>query len=247
MENTNYPLQDKIQSFVSGDLTPEERRVLYDETAKDPEVADELAFSQSLALALRHREMMAAATVLSGVIAKEGFPPPPATVSFWAKYGSWAKGAFALLTVLVTGYFWAESQDIFLTSEQKRAKMALKPMENVLYFPNDGSSVAAFREGMAAYDSANYKEAARLLDGVADDHAKIYQGVSNLMSNQPERAIQPLTAAVRSQEPPVHEAALWYLALAYHISGQPEQAHEMLRQIDPDGIFGEQAKTFLNN
>jgi TolA-binding protein len=250
MENTNYPLQEKIQSFVSGDLDEAARRALLDQSGNDAATADELAFSQSLARALRHREMATAAAVLSSVIAAEGFPPPP-TPSVWAKWGGWAIGTAFVLALLTAGYFWAESRDMFLSEHQKRSKSALEPLENVLFLPNEGEGLADLQSGMKAYDAGRYRDAARALTAYVaqrpDPSANVYLGVSHLLSGKTERAITPLTEAAKSPEPPVQEAALWYLALAYLADNQPDAARKTLEGIPPDSVFGEKAQTLLTD
>jgi hypothetical protein len=78
MEQINYILQIQIQAFVNGELQANRRAGLLAQAAEDSTIAEELAFSKSLANALKNRELAAASAILSGVIAEEGFPPPPA-------------------------------------------------------------------------------------------------------------------------------------------------------------------------
>jgi hypothetical protein len=249
MENTNYPLQEKIQAFVNGDLDASGRRTLLEQSATEPATADELAFSQSLALALRHRDLAAASAVLSGVIAEEGFPPPPPAGSAWARWSGWALGAALLLTLSLSGLWWAQREGWFLSASQQLSQAALQPLENVLYLPSTGQGLADLQTGMAAYDAGQYPAAARSLAAYVqqrpDATAQVYLGVALLLQNQAQPAIQPLADAAQSPEPPVQEAALWYLSLAYLATDQTEAARQTLRLVPADGIFGENARALL--
>lgn len=251
MENTNDPLQEKIQALVNGELDEKARNALLQQAQADPHVADELAFSQSLARALRHRELVAAGAVLSAVIAEEGFPPPvpPGTTTGGRKWWVWSSAAVLILSSLVGGYFWAENAGFFASQTQKISRATLQPLENVLFLPNDGQALADLQKGMAAYEAARYNEAARLLEGYLsrnpDNTARVYLGVSRLMAGQSKEAIPPLAVAAQSPEPPIQETALWYLALAYLENDNARTAVQALELISPDGIYGAQAGELL--
>ncbi|MEY3242138.1 MAG: hypothetical protein RIR11_3577 [Bacteroidota bacterium] len=247
MENTNYPLQEQIQSFVTGNMDESEQRSFLEQSAADSVTADELAFGQSLVLALKNREMAAASAILSSVIAAEGFPPPPpAAPSFWSKWNTLILSTALVLIVAAGAYFWVKSSDTPLSESQKIAQSALQPLENVLFVTTDSIALNDLRIGMTAYDAGQYSEAVRLLSAYSTQYPelvpKVYIGVSYLMMGQPSRAITPLVDAAQSTELPVKEAALWYLSLAYLADNKPESAQETLNGIPPDGIFGAQAQ-----
>lgn len=250
MENTNYTLQENIQSLVNGELDDATRRALLEQTQADPQVADELGFSQSLTQALRHRELVAASAVLNAVIAEEGFPPPvPPNAASGGKWRVWASVVAITILSLTGGYFWAENAGLFDSRTQKIAHTALQPLDNVVFLPNNSQSLTDFQAGMAAYDAGRYDEAARLLDVYVsqnpDNAARLYLGVARLMLGQPKEAILPLADAAQSPEPPIQEAALWYLALAYLENDNPLAAQQALEMIPAGGIYSEQAKELL--
>jgi hypothetical protein len=250
MENINYQLQEKIQSYVNKGMDDAAKRELQAQAQSEPGAAEELAFSQSLVKALRHREMTAAAAVLSEVIRQEGFPPPAApTTSFWSQWSSWIIGSVLILAIAGGGFFWADSQGMFLTADQKKAQLALTPLENVFFTntPQDGPEIGRLRAGMQAYDAGKYADAARIMTDVPELNVQLYVGVSHLMNDNPDKAIGPLTEVLQSPEPPVREAASWYLALAYHLDNQPDEAKRILRKIPQEGLYGEQAKKLLQD
>lgn len=250
MENKNYTLQENIQALINGELDEEARHVLLEQAQADPQVADELGFSQSLARALHNRELVAASAIWSIVITEEGFPPPtPSTVVSGGKWWAWASATVLILLSFVGGYFWAENAGLFASKTQKEARAALQPLENVLFLPNNGQALADLQTGMAAYEAGRYDEAARLLNVYvrrnSDNTARVYLGVARLMSNQSKEAIPPLADAVQSPEPPIQEAALWYLALAYLENDNARAAVQALKSIPPDGIYGVHAREML--
>ncbi len=246
MENTNYPIQEKIHDLVQQKLDPAQQQELREQARREPELSDELRFSQNLALALRNREMLAASAVLSEVIAEEGFPAPPAT----GKQGGWKIWFIAAILAIGLGtgvYFWAFPPGAPTASvPQQLAQNALQPLENVLFV---GTASDALNTAMQAYDAADYPKAAQLLATYTQNNpdfaALTYLGVARLMDGKAQAAIAPLADAQQSPEPPVQEAARWYLGLAYLATNRPDAAREVLRMIPPDSIFGPQAAQIL--
>jgi hypothetical protein len=250
MENINYPLQESIQHYVNGELDDTKRRALLEKVGSEADTAEELAFSQSLALALRNRELVAASVLFGSVIAAEGFPPAASQLSRGlGKLKSWIIGTALVALLSVVAYFVAEQQGMFLTSSQKISRSAMVPLDNVLYVPADGSGLEDLQSGMAAYDAKDYKTAATALSKYSakggDNAARVYLGISRLLTGQEKQAIQPLALAAQSVEPPIQEAALWYLSLAYLANDQPDEAQHTLRLLPVDGIFGEQRQELL--
>lgn len=250
MENINDSLQENIQALINGELNEANREALLRQAQSVPEVADELAFSQSLARALHFRDTLTASAVLGAVIAEEGFPPPPAPTTFSGrKWWTWL-GTASLLAVLITGaYFVAENAGFFASESQKISRAAVQPLENVLFLPTDGQGLTDLQAGMAAYDARQYSEAARSLEVYLnrrpDNAARVYLGVAQLLSGRSADAIQPLSLAAQSQEPPIRESALWYLALAYLENDNPNAARQALESMPTDGIYGSQAQELL--
>jgi predicted Zn-dependent protease len=254
MENVNYTLQENIQSLVNGELDEKTRHALLEQVQAEPKVADELAFSQSLARALRQPELAAASAMLSTIIGEEGFPPPaappsPTLTHIKGKWWIWAGVAVFTVLSLVGGYFWAGHTGLFASNTQKISGAVLQPLENVLFLPSSGQGIADLQMGMAAYEAGRYAEAARLLDGYVshnpDNSARVYLGVAYLFSGQSKQAIPPLADVAQSPEPPIREAALWYLALAYLENNNSRAAVQALEAIPPDGLYGSQAQELL--
>lgn len=250
MENINDPLQENIQSLINGELNPTARQALLAQAKAEPAVADELAFSQSLARALRFRETLATSAILSAVIAEEGFPPPPSPAATGGrKWWTWLGGATLLILFCTGAYFMAENAGFFSSESQKLSRANVQALENVLFLPNDGQGLRELQAGMAAYDARQYAEATRSLElyiSRRPDHAaRVYLGVARILSGRAADAIAPLSLAAQSQEPPIRESALWYLALAYLENNRPDEARQTLQSIPADGIYSVQAQELL--
>ena len=248
MENTNYPLQEKIQSFVNGEADAAARQALLQAAAGDSETAEELAFSQSLNRALQHQDLLAAKATLNAIMDEEGFPPPPSggTRSWWRLGGA---AALVLGLALVGGYFWTMSGSKQASKSSQLAQQHIEALENVLYVPQNNLSSPQLEAGMNAYDKQQYAEAARLLEAYTrsnpDNTARLYQGIAALMAHNSAEALAPLALAAQSSEPPVREAALWYLALAQLQQDKPQAARQSLLALPPDGIYSAEAAALL--
>ncbi len=250
MENINYPLQENIHSLINGELNLTARQALLEQAKTEPEVADELAFSQSLARALRFRDTLAASVLLSAVMVEEGFPPPSApAASGGRKWWTWLSGATLLILFCTSAFFLAENAGFFSSESQKLSRANVQALENVLFLPKDGQGLRELQAGMVAYDAQQYAVAARSLDVYVnrrpDNAARVYLGVALILSSQAADAIAPLSLAAQSQEPPIQESALWYLALAYLENDRPDDARQTLESIPSDGLYGLQAQELL--
>jgi hypothetical protein len=246
MENTNYSLQEKIQTLVNGEANAEAVREMAGLLDLETSVKEELQFSESLARALKHADMVAAAMVIRQVVQEEGFPPPsspPPHKGFPVKY--WIFGILGL-SLLLAGSLW-----IFNPSSNGRdvARQSLYPMENVLFIPENGSGLAELKAGMQNYDAGQYAAAVVHLENYIsqnpDGSARIYLGIALLMDGRAEKAIPLLLAGAQSPEPPIQDAAAWYLSLAYLETGNQSSALQILHQIPAESIYAAQAARLL--
>ncbi|MBX2892946.1 MAG: tetratricopeptide repeat protein [Saprospiraceae bacterium] len=253
MENTNLSLQEKIQAFVAGELDDASRQALLQQAQADPDIADEIAFSQSLARALRYPDAVAASATIAAVMAEEGFPPPPPpapTFSLRKTVWKWLGGGAALLILALGGYLVAERATASATTSQQLSRTALEPLENVFSLPSNAEQLPDLQRAMTAYDAGRHAEAIRAFEAYLakrpDSAARLYLGVSYLLSGQADKAIQPLSLASLSEEPPLKEAAFWYLALAYLERNNTLAARQALSEMPLDGIYHTKAKALLD-
>ena len=252
MEQINYILQIQIQAFVNGELQANRRAGLLAQAAEDSTIAEELAFSKSLANALKNRELAAASAILSGVIAEEGFPPPPAPTNdaWWIAGKGWLLSTI-LIVLLGAGTFYGVTQ--YRTARaynQQLVQNTLQPLENVLLLaPANSVASDLLKRGMDAYDAAQYTRAALALstycEQMPDPAARVYLGIAYLLDGHAKLAIGPLLEVSQAAELPVREAAGWYLSLAYLAENEVALAKKTLMQLPPDGLFGPAALDLL--
>ncbi len=240
-KNNEILLQEQIHAFLVGEASDAEQKRLLEEAASDPEIAEELAFSKGLLNTLRYPDATTAVLVLRKVIAEEGFPPSSPPFLIWKKIGVWLGGA-ALITLLVVSsyYFFINQQGKQPPIYAEWAQAKLRPLENVFFVSPD--SLPILQQAMNAYDEKRYGEAARLLEKHLMQHndnaARLYLGVCYLLNGRTDLAIPVLSIAAQSQEPPIQEAALWYLGLSYLKDGQLPLAKYTLEAIPPESVYG---------
>lgn len=246
MENKIYEAQqEKIRLLVSGYLAAEERATLLRQAQSDPELADEIEFSRGLALALQQPELVAASALIAQTIRQEGFPPPlpPKSAAPGSAVWPWLLGIFGA-ALLTGGLFWAGIFDLFDSREERIARSFMEPLENVLYTPESRNDLSDLKTGLAAYEQGRYREAIphfeRRMRHQPDNTIRLYLATSYLLAEQPEKAIEPLEIAANSQEMPIREAALWYLALTHLKLKDLAAARAALLRLEPSAFYNDQ-------
>jgi hypothetical protein len=77
------------------------------------------------------------------------------------------------------------------------------------------------------------------------DNARLYLGVSRIMSGNGADSFDVLTEAAASSILPIHQKSLWYLAQAHLLADQPEAAIEVLNKLLNSPVFGSRAATMV--
>jgi hypothetical protein len=121
-----------------------------------------------------------------------------------------------------------------------------------------GGAAALFGRGMRAYASRRYDEAVGPLTesvrsweagggGIELDQARLYLGVSLLLSHRADEARVPLEQAVRSPIRRIADRARWSLVQAHLLAGDPVLAEEGLRLLaDSSATYANDAGEQLN-
>lgn len=250
MENTNDALQEQLQGLATGNIDEQARLVLMEQAAGSATLTDEIVFSQSLVLALRNPDAVAAHAKIKAVIAAEGFPPPPPTANSLSKsILKWA-GITALVILLSVGFLMLSEQIFPVPSTtQQLSRTIAEPLDNVFFLPDGADQLPDLRSAMESYDSRQYGKAAKKLAEYVKNRPEsgvfLYLGISRLLSGRGAEAIEPLRFASGSAEPPIRESALWYLALAYLEQNDPQSARQVLSQLAESEIYGKQAEALL--
>ncbi len=126
-----------------------------------------------------------------------------------------------------------------------------------------GQWVPLWESGMDHYQNGDYGLAANDLDRAVNllaketdtleeryavlDNARMYLGVSRLLSGWNEESITVLTVAAQSRLRPVQQRSLWYLAQAHLVEQQPESALSVLKELQSSPVFGVRAVKLMND
>lgn len=240
----DYEFQKRLQSLLSGDLSPEDRGAFLKEIKTSEGDQAELTFSRSLLLANRHRETVAASLVIAQAIQAERGQQLPAKKPFW-------KGWYLMLGFAVLAGVWTLSPYTpWAAADRQDAALAasyLKPLENVLA-ADPGSLL---EQGLDAYDSADFTGALGFLSQhyrqTRDANTALYIGVCNLMTGNRQEAIDFLEPLAASSSQPLRESACFYLALANLQAGKREAAREWLQQIALPSPFVPDAQSLFDD
>jgi hypothetical protein len=156
---------------------------------------------------------------------QEAAPPPP-FLSFWLK-----RPMLAAASLLVA--FSAGLMVMYLVMHQPTTQVA-QHIPIPTYRPNDPTMTlrgneAAFKQAMEAFQQNDFEGAAKQLEVLCrleKDNAEghFYWGVSLLSLGRNQDAVSPLKKAVEFGTGELRESSRYYLALAYHKTGQTQQA-----------------------
>ncbi|MFM9946567.1 MAG: tetratricopeptide repeat protein [Saprospiraceae bacterium] len=248
--NNDFDFQEKLRALAAGELPVSEREALKKTLQQSTTAANEALFSQKLALALKHRDVLNANALIGAAIAEEEAMNPLPKPSIFGTWKTWMLGLVLVGIIGIGGYAALEMGWIDLSANSRLANRYLVPLENVLITSDIRSSLAELDQGMAAYDQGDYQQAVVLLgryyQRTKDVNAGLFLGVSHLMLDDELAAIAVLETCAAQAEYPALEAINWYLALAFLKDGQTDRARSLLERIPKDGIYGTQAIKLLN-
>ncbi len=117
--------------------------------------------------------------------------------------------------------------------------------------------------GMQFYQSGEYDSAADDLAQAIDlltaslnspdehfaalDNARLFLGVSQLLSDRIAESLATLQIVSKSTLMPVRQKGLWYLAQAHLINEQPQEALAVLSQLENSPVYGSQATSLMSD
>lgn len=115
-----------------------------------------------------------------------------------------------------------------------------EPPANYFMQRSRGRSVESkISDAMLLYDAGQYKQAAQIFDDLLETEAEnynvlFYGGVSYLMSNQPEKALECFMKT-ETKENIFDQELQWYKSLIYLDTGDDEKAKKILMEIIDTG------------
>ncbi len=244
----NFEIEEKLQSLASGELSPQEREELLSAAAQSKDILDEVVFSQKLATATKHKELLEVNRILQAAMAEE----PLKQLETTNNRGIWML-MFGLIIVgaLSFGvYTIGQQQQWWQTQELRLFNEFVQPMENVIFMDQSDSFVADnLKQGMESYDKQDYKDAIKKLSAyyglTKDANAGLFLGISYLLDNQAEQSIAMLESTLPKLENVSQEAGNWYLALAYLKVGDKVNCKRVLERLPANGLYSQQKEALL--
>lgn len=249
-ELQNFETQQKIQRYVSGELSDSERTAFEAEVQSNADLEAELRFSQDLVYTLKNKEQLEVNSILKDAIADVYIEPDfdalkdQESGSAGSGFSKWLLSGVVIIGLAVGGMF-VTSSGLFAPSETALlVQEYLEPFENLISPPEGG----ALAQGMMAYDQGDYKSATQLLSAYVqnntDPQARFYLGVSQLLDGQLAPAISNLEILAKAEDLP-QKAAQWYLALAYLKNDEIKKATPLIEGLKDNGVFGPKAQPLL--
>lgn len=235
--------QDRIEEYVLGEMTPEQRTAFEREIAENPQLKKELEDFKQLQedLVLLDEADFLADMQAIGEELREDPPAYPEARPFRRRWYI-AAAAAILLLLIPTFLLLRPSPDNRLFNEYFKA------------YPDVTSSrtgdAATFNAAMEAYRAGDYADALPHFSDFLSTHSQdaealFYGGIAEAKAGDPETAIQRFEK-LESIESIFLTAAKWFHALALVKSGKREAAIPLLEELSQsDNKYQSDAKALL--
>jgi tetratricopeptide (TPR) repeat protein len=246
--------QDRIQNYISGKMSLEEKADFEKQIAASETLSEEVHRFRQLRIITQHKDLWDAHATLKSVMETIDIEPDYGEyeqdfkTSFWKNgLGRWFWGGLIALTV--TGSIWGYQKHQQKTALYQLAQTHLQPLEILIGFsPNDHSQEA---RGMQAYQQGNYAAAIPLLNEAlqkeAEDNAlRLYLAISYLMQAQHAKAETLFHEILKTQDLQV-PSAQWYLALSLLQRGEKDAARTLLQNLESNKTFDKRVQLVLKN
>jgi len=239
MKSFPQPDDRNIRLYLTDKMTQAEHLAMETQIGSNPALVQQIQMEANLRFVHRYsidfERIETLHAIQNSILIEPDFQFPDSGTAFalrnFVHKLQWWKifAGVALVTGLVFSWLqWTNQQTVQLI------QIELIPYPNTL---NAGpTSPALLSDGIAAYKSGNFKQAAQSLQVYAgstdDSNVRFYAGVSYLLSANPNRAVEllePLT-----DDPTWREAACWYTGLSYLKLNKKDEAKVIWQKI-PDG------------
>jgi tetratricopeptide (TPR) repeat protein len=246
-------LQEKIQAYLDGTM-PATEIVDFEKQIKASEsLAEEVRKYRQMSILAKHQPLIEAKSILDAVMADIVIEPDYGHHAQYFKKSIWENAllrwGIGIATVILVAfgfYFYQNQQNETATALPN--KSVLTPMENMIGFAPDDQSIAA--RGMQAYDKKDYPTAIQNLSAAIeetpnDNSLGLYLAISYLLDGQNTKAEVLLREMIKTEDLTTIPAK-WYLALSLLQQNKKIEAHNLLRSIEMDTIFGDRVRGLLD-
>ncbi len=237
MIQRNQDIFERIERYMQGEMTEQEKSAFEAEIATNPDLQREMEKHKELVDALKDQEILDFRRKIQTIEGKEK-----------AQARSLRKRLmrFAAAIVLIIGLtaviwytFRADTKNLY------ENYFTAYPVESQIR----GSEVEGISNALDLYKDGEYEEAIpgleqMLMKEPENGLLKIYLGNSLMEFNEMRKAVGLFTEF--NSEMAYYEEARWYLALAYLKMDQKESSKSVLKEIiEYDGIYKDKAESLL--
>ena len=244
-----------IEEYLLGKLNSEEVKKVEERIKHDAEFAEEVTFMSDVILATREKGREELEKILSDAgneditnpeeqskqeKEREAGPPGKKLLDFRR---NWIYYVAVLILLLAVGIYINRHN-----STRRLYKKYFSPHPNTLISYTHKETVPQkfnrfsvqeynlIVSGMKHYDEENYGKTADLLEQNIKRNPEnagliFYMAISQMETDQTEKAIDNLTYLKKLEQPLYHEHISWYLALAYLKNNQSQKADALLEDI----------------
>ena len=213
---------EKIQRFLSEDMTDQEREAFEIQMEQDEVLRDEVAFQRGLTLFLQDegaRKIQERVRQIKATQENEFTFP-------WKK---------ALAAVLVLGLLAVPAYFLFSNKTPASSELSANYFEpypdRITQMGNERDSLEL---AMRFYNTQNYKKAASIFEVLTPDssgYSSLYLSICQIQNDQPSKAIATLNGQINNltDDSDVKPVLHWYLILAYLKANRPNEVKVELK------------------
>ncbi len=205
-------LQQLIDDYLEGRMSPEDRRLFEDLIEENPRYQAELAQQEKGKAALR--------------LAGQSHRGKTANLKSWL----FSIGVGAII-VLAAALLWLT---LGLSPGEKIFKKHYETLPNQITASSYGQSNADLKaQAFQAYEAKDFEKAAQLFDRIPSrpdsEYVFLYHGICQLELDRPEKAIPLLNLVKSNSTTASKEVASWFAALAYFKLDMLEKGKQALQ------------------
>ncbi len=225
---------NRVDRYLHGDMSAEEKNVFERQLKEDPELAELLELQKELSDVLLDQEAQEFAGVLEDVYD---------TYSGNRKRSLWRRPVYrvtgiaaTVLILLGSGYVIRERVNKLPVNRAIVAKYYRPYHVPVNYRSPEGTLDATFRKAVEQYNNKKYDEAISLFEQVLKEDttrmdANLMNGLSNFEVHHYNKADSSFNKIIKNRDNLYLQQAQWYLGFCFLMTNQNDKAVALYRKI----------------
>ena len=240
---------NRVDRYLHGDMSAEEKIVFERHLKEDPELAELLELQRELSDVLLDRDAQEFAGVLENVYD---------TYAKNRKKNLWRRPVFratgiaaTVLVLLVSGYLIKERAGKLPLNRAIVAKYYRPYDVPVNYRSPEGTLDATFRKAVEQYNNKKYDEAISLFEQVLKEDttrmdANLMNGLSNFEVHQYNKADSSFNKIIKNRDNLYLQQAQWYLGFCFLMTNKNDKAVALYKKIiKQQGYYSKKAEKIL--